>query len=127
MQVSWILFICLFILILHHCKIHATHLDSPRTSVKLKFYITFGLASSWVYLQILLPRPVYALTAHFHPYHFWRLFSVALSLELLPADVICNSCSAKSRLSSDNFISKHFCIQHTLYHQSILISYISLE
>ena len=46
------------------------------------------------------PYQRWALTSPFHPCHFWRLFSVALSLRSPSLDVIQHHCSVEPGLSS---------------------------
>ena len=65
------------------------YLSTPYVSARLQRHIeTSGkrlisfLAPSGVYMNGVLPRRLWALTPHFHPYHkSWRYISVALSLK----------------------------------------------
>lgn len=63
--------------------------DSSSHSEQLP--IGSDLAPNGVYRANLSPGCRWALTSPFHPYHFWRFLSVALSLESPPPDVIRHS------------------------------------
>ena len=93
------------IIYLRRTLLHAFSRQGGRASGRLNSP-HYGVAPGGVYTAGTSPYRRWALTSPFHPYPCGRLFSVALSLESPPPDVIRHPCPMELGLSSSNFVRR---------------------